>query len=813
MSNKSEADRNISPGSDDKETKPIICTGKIVDYQGKSVSGAKVSLYKIMKQVDILALDMELSQVITTGKEGIFRFEDYIKNDQMNRIVILAEKKGLAIGWAYWRLYENNEIEIILHRPKLLSGIVVDENSIPVVGAKVSIPLIKIRNAQRQDHVLENPSEKFLFVKTDTEGKFSFHNIPEDATVEFLVEKEGRASVSTLRPQCGSITLQFSSGQADIRLIQPKEAIIEGTAMEKETGKAISGIKIRALGAYNIPNFALKPVVTKKNGKFRFNHLAPDKYSLQLSSLKKGIADWVAEPVKVKIKAGETKRDIRIELCKGGLLEISITDDKNSESIPEAGVILRKEKIRQIYFCCSDKNGIARIRLMPGEYRIYTVQKEGYTNIRPSGVIKIDDGLIIQTQHQIERDHKITGVVKDDKGNLIKNAVVTVCPMKWRRDTTDAHGRFEVWGPWSKDQRSVMLLFVQYEKENLAAAVEIIDDTQKMDVRLKTGATLAGKVADPDGKGIPNARITTLLSEFLCCSPIEPDISSDAEGNFEIKALPAGYNYEIRIYADGYGDKSVKEIETKNIQNNTFDLGTIKLVKADFSVSGILVDTNDKPLADAEVFSFGENQPHYNTQTDAQGRFTLEKVCAGKIEITAITRYNLDLAGVIETERGASNIKVVMRGRPTVSFSHCTDRLRKVILLGNQKARELNCEYLGTEHILHGLIEEGGGVGVAVLKNLNVDMKKLRLEIKKCFEKRPDMLIVCGKSPQTPRAKKVLEYAAEEAGKMNHNYVGTEHILIALLRERDGMAARILMSLNLKPENVRQEIINIEGHD
>jgi ATP-dependent Clp protease ATP-binding subunit ClpC len=143
-------------------------------------------------------------------------------------------------------------------------------------------------------------------------------------------------------------------------------------------------------------------------------------------------------------------------------------------------------------------------------------------------------------------------------------------------------------------------------------------------------------------------------------------------------------------------------------------------------------------------------------------------------------------------------------------FERFTDRARKVMALANQEAQRFNHEYIGTEHILLGLVKEGSGVGATVLKNLEVDIKKLRFGVEKLVKSGPDM-VTMGKLPQTPRAKKVIEYAIEEARSLNHNYVGTEHILLGLLRESEGIAAQVLLDLGLKLEDVRQEVLNLLG--
>ncbi len=143
-------------------------------------------------------------------------------------------------------------------------------------------------------------------------------------------------------------------------------------------------------------------------------------------------------------------------------------------------------------------------------------------------------------------------------------------------------------------------------------------------------------------------------------------------------------------------------------------------------------------------------------------------------------------------------------------FERFTDRARKVMALANQEAQRFNHEYIGTEHILLGLVKEGSGVGANVLKNLGVDLRKVRLEVEKLVKSGPEM-VTMGKLPQTPRAKRVIEYAIEEARNLNHNYVGTEHLLLGLLREQDGVAAQVLMNLGLKLEDVREEVLNLLG--
>src|SRR5262245_56807074 len=145
-------------------------------------------------------------------------------------------------------------------------------------------------------------------------------------------------------------------------------------------------------------------------------------------------------------------------------------------------------------------------------------------------------------------------------------------------------------------------------------------------------------------------------------------------------------------------------------------------------------------------------------------------------------------------------------------YERFTDRARKVMQLANQEAQRLNHEYIGTEHILLGLVKEGSGVAANVLKNLDVDLRKIRLEVEKLVQSSPEVGTP-GKLPQTPRAKKVIESSIEEAWNLNHNYVGTEHLLLGLLREQEGVAAQVLMNLGMRLEDVREEVLNLLGHN
>ena len=137
-------------------------------------------------------------------------------------------------------------------------------------------------------------------------------------------------------------------------------------------------------------------------------------------------------------------------------------------------------------------------------------------------------------------------------------------------------------------------------------------------------------------------------------------------------------------------------------------------------------------------------------------------------------------------------------------FNRFTERARRVIILARQEAARLNHDYIGVEHLLLGLIKMREGLAIDILRGLEVDLDSLRLELEKIIESGPSTLTV-GEIPFTPRSKKVLELAVDEARNLGHNYVGTEHLLLGLIREGEGIAARVLEGMGVDLERARQK--------
>jgi ATP-dependent Clp protease ATP-binding subunit ClpC len=150
---------------------------------------------------------------------------------------------------------------------------------------------------------------------------------------------------------------------------------------------------------------------------------------------------------------------------------------------------------------------------------------------------------------------------------------------------------------------------------------------------------------------------------------------------------------------------------------------------------------------------------------------------------------------------------ICQKGGSDEMFERFTDRARRVVVLAQEEARMLNHNYVGTEHILLGLIHEGEGVAAKALESLGISLEAVRQQVEEIIGQ--GQQAPSGHIPFTPRAKKVLELSLREALQLGHNYIGTEHILLGLIREGEGVAAQVLVKLGADLNRVRQQVIQL----
>jgi protocatechuate 3,4-dioxygenase beta subunit len=655
-----------------EEAKTITCTGKVVDTESRPIGGAKVSFYQMEYSQATNIPESKLVSEVKTGADGMFSFKVIAESDVFRYGYIVVEKAGLALGIANWRMRQEQEFEIKLGQAKELEGIIVDESDKPIQGADVSVWSLVIGEGQDQQDLGWPVSAELLTSTTDQSGRFVFTNIPAEATADFIIKKSGRATINTYRRTgYANQKMSFAPGQKDIKLALPVEARIEGTVVAKDTGKPIGGVSLIVMQEANRPLQGQGLISTNKDGGFIINSLPSGTCFVQLVQSPQGPAEWVAEPVNVTLEPGQVVRDVKIGLCKGGILEVLVAEAGTNKPLNKASVSIRDEKNSQWLSARSNEDGIACIRLMPGAYQFSGIYMSGYKSEEPQETLTLEDGGIKRLNYQLKSQPKINGVVRDENGKPVQDVIMIICPMGGRDEIrSDVEGKYELsWDPgmWGPDEReTVFCLVARHEKRNLAASVEISQDTKTVDIILRSGVTFTGKVVDSDGKGIAGAQVRVMLRVSNWGSPLSRDeVKADESGNYEFSAIPAGHNYSISASAQGYGQKDI-DAHTDNAVGNRLDIETLTLQPANLSVSGQIVDVQGKAVSGARVEGSGEGQPNPNTLADEKGDFTLEGLCKGTVYIRAeVMKDGKRLSARVHTDAGASGISIVVReGNP-----------------------------------------------------------------------------------------------------------------------------------------------------
>jgi len=663
---------NDARSAESEKTKQVICTGKVVDEEGRPIADVKVSLLEMVYDASTYTYDPNLIGQMQTGPDGAFSFNKTVKDNQYRYGYIVAEKQGLAFGFDNWSMRDGDkDLQIKLGRPKELAGIVVDDKDAPISDAQVAISILVLGEGRERKNLNSVVAPELLTTNTDATGKYSFTHVPAGATAEFIASKSGRATVSTYkRPEGPDQKFTFTEGQKDIKLVLPAEAKIEGLVVEKSTGKPVAGVKIRHESGQESGYFRPKPLSSKDDGTFSIDSLTATNYILAIVQPNQELPEWVADPVEVITEAGKTKSGIKIELSKGGVLEVKVTDAVTKKPVEDARVSVHSQVSNRSAYSRTNKDGLAQTRLMPGDYQITYIFEEGYSRQRLQDTVTIEDGKTQHLEYELLGMPKITGVVRDQENKPIEGVEMEVCPAGGREESvSDAEGKFEViydLGSWPSGRTPTMFLVGRHPQRNLATTVQIDEDIRELEMKLEPAVTITGQITDPNGKGIAEAEVRTMLRGPQWGSTIgrKPAIT-DSEGKYEIKALPQGRNYSVYAKAEGYGESRSEEISTESTVDNRLDAERLTLAVANLSISGIVVDDNDTPVAGARINSYGDNQPYRNTQTDLDGKFALEKVCAGKIRISANKTAATRLSGYIETEGGTTDVRIVISERPT----------------------------------------------------------------------------------------------------------------------------------------------------
>ena len=528
--------------------KQVTCKGKVVHPDGRPIEGATVTAYKWVRKYRMVHSEPQAIAEVTTKADGSFSFRARAGEQGVS---MLAHKKGLALGWADLRFGVGKlEATIELVRARTLAGKVVDEAGRPIRGAKVIMSLRPARRVSGRGWLAGHAEIPQLVRQTGADGRFSFDNVPAQYEGEFHVRAPGRAMLDTSfrgrrrtpRPRGEEIKLSLAVG-----------ANIEAVAVEKATGKPVGDVALVAVN-YRAIEPQLGVCISKKDGRYRWEGLPAGSYELALPNPTRSAAEWAADPVKVKAKPGETATGKKIELIRGGLAEVAVIDAENGKPIEHPNVGLWQKGKRWFQFAGAGKDGIVRVRLVPGEYNISYVTAWRYSSFRSAGKVTVVEGKASRIEVKLKKAPRLHGVVRDEAGKPAPGTMLWVAG-DYDCVEADSDGKFEIWrGYLGRGRRVSSLLLARHPDRNLAAAVEVRDVSKPLDVKLRPGLTLAAEVLGPGGRPIPKAEIT-VLSDDSDPQPYLPlaEGTTGPDGRCRITALLPGRDCPVLARAEGYG--------------------------------------------------------------------------------------------------------------------------------------------------------------------------------------------------------------------------------------------------------------------
>ncbi|MFC1760637.1 carboxypeptidase regulatory-like domain-containing protein [Planctomycetota bacterium] len=661
-------------------TEGVMVRGTLTDTQGQSLAGAKVRLF--FRTVVPESSSSEVQDVIReciTDANGCYSFTESLPKDvPYPHGLVFAQHETTAWGWAYWDMTKNQTCDIQLLRPMVLAGRVVDEKNQPIPGVEiepwgVTLPVEGEEQPQRMYGQLD---ECLMGTQTNADGEFVFRQVPENARIMLIARKAGYGTLLTynLRQQPGSES-EFTAGREDVLLTLAREARLVGTVVAQDTGQPVPDvpIKISLASRSSIPDS--KPIVSDAQGRFQVGGLVAGAYHLKVKDSPKDCG-WVSPVVAVDLFAGETPKNQRLELTRGGLLEVLVTAEGSGHPIKQASINLRAEDGDHRLYTSTDANGLARQRLYPGSYRISGVNKPGLTRVSriSQQIVTIKNGETVRKIYTLGPEPKIEGIVRDSNGVPLPNVNIMVTPFGSRTVTSDDRGRFEI--AWRRPNMSMsgreveFLLVVQSPSQNLALGEPLDEESDSLDLTLESGLTISGRVVDSNDNPLPSATAQLMIRYGRYGSTLNGDGNApkgDVNGHFEIRAIPRGYDCTVMVSADGYG--SIQHpFHSDDFAGETGDIGSLSLAKADLSLSGKVVDVDDKPLAGIRVIGHGQGQPiNLRTESGADGTFSFDKVCPGSIRIFASMSGARRLSGNVEAEGGVMDLKIVMQDRSSMA--------------------------------------------------------------------------------------------------------------------------------------------------
>jgi protocatechuate 3,4-dioxygenase beta subunit len=647
----------------------LTYSGNVLDTSGNSIQGATVELYQQGRPPAVIRSEMELKSRVTTAADGKFTFQCAAAHT-----LVLVTKTGLAPAWVQnWNFNKDIKDErIVLGPPAGLGGKVVDESTNPVANADVFVSVTYLDKPNEEGggsswyYMSGKAARQTFSTRSDAAGKFAIANFPTNAMADLGVQVEGKVLKPTKREYVSPDTMRCRGGDTDVMLVVEPAGMVEGKVLAKSSGQPLAGVSLNLFpttpGSFGE---GIQPVESGPDGQFRFPGVAAGSYNLQASFGTNQVPDWVAEQVSVNVEAGQSLTGVEVSAIKGGFLQVTVLSKSDRKPVANVGVNAFKNGFQA--GGASDTNGVLLLHLAPGEYQV-SAYRENTRSEQQKTTIETDKSSLVE--FELSEPNKISGTVTDVDGKPVAGLELSLFP-NWGRLAadlkTDAEGHYSF--PWNPQRFGGMnerfCLVARDLTRNLAVAEEIEESTTKMDLRLQPGLSVSGRVQDVDGKPLTKASVRLFLWSGNSGSQFgEKPTKVDAEGKFRIAALPPGRKYSMDATALGYGSAN-QQLQSEDASTNSLDLEPFVLNIANLKLAGQVLDSEDKPVAGASLYMYGQGQPNASARSDAKGFFRFEHVCEGSLNVSANAR---NAYGNTRADGGDTNVVIRLGDRSSVAY-------------------------------------------------------------------------------------------------------------------------------------------------
>ena len=536
---------------------------------------------------------------------------------------------------------KTNRAEIELAPPPKISGVVHNPDGTPASGLKV----IMVGG-------YSSPDEGGT--KTDADGRFEMEWDPQrygrsDMTFFLLVRDPERnlAVAQEIDEDTGPLDLKLAPA-----LTLAGRAECDGQPITNVNATLVFWTGNRGMHLAGLSRGTNVP------GRFEIPALPPDRrYGVNVSA--PGYGQKYVNVAETEVQAGRVELD-PVELKVANLKVAGQVVDSDDKPVVGAHVSLYGEGQPNANTRTDRDGRFSFDRVCEGQVQLSASARNSHGSISAEGgdtnaVLRLGESV---TYGGSSPPRKLKGTVTGPDGKPavgVQVAVFASGSMRWVK--TDTNGAFNLtWSiePW---QSGSPCLIARDPKGNLAVAEDINEDTTTANLQLKPGLVVTGRVEDPNGKPLTNATVEIQLRAGNSSSTFDSArIVVDAQGRFEINTLPPDRQYLLWITAKGYGSAR-PDVESGETETNRIELAPVVLKVADRKLAGQVVNSEDKPVAGANVYMYGEDQPNTSVRTDKQGRFKFDQVCGGQVQLSA--NYQNSYANA-RADAGDTNVVITL---------------------------------------------------------------------------------------------------------------------------------------------------------